>query len=642
MNDASKGSAGEPEVFQSAAPGLDVAAFRAVFEQAPSAMIVLDREGRVLMWNRNAETLTGWTAAEIVGQLVPYVPPEGWDTFRVRHAEAFAGGPMPELVIQRRTRTGELRDLSVARNALRDANGDIFGILGILVDVTDRRREEATHRRDEENLRGIIERAPEAIAVHRFGQIVYANPHAVALLGFRHADDLVGRPILSFIREADRAVAVERVRRTLEEGIDAPPLEEVFIRSDGTDLPVEVTALRILFDGQPSVLVFARDLRERKRLEAQMRTVDRLASLGRLASGVGHEINNPLSYVMGNLELVDQALNEVEPELRARLREHIADAHEGADRVRLIVRDLKVFSRSDAEDRESLDVRRVLYSCVNMAMPEIRKVARLERRYEETPPVLVNEARLAQVFLNLLMNAAQAIPDGASTSHVIAIATHADDPTRVTIEVSDDGAGMTAETRARIFEPFFTTRGGRGTGLGMAICQNLVSEMGGTIAVASTVGKGTKVTVVLPAVTIDAAPPSAHVSPQVTQKAVKRRILVVDDERLVATTVAAILSDHDTEVVSSGREAIARIDAEPFDLVLCDLMMPEIGGIDIFEHVRAHWPGRESRIVFMTGGAFTPRASRFLDEVPNAWIEKPFRIDELVQLVTKVLDGLPK
>jgi PAS domain S-box-containing protein len=353
------------------------------------------------------------------------------------------------------------------------------------------------------DFRALIEVMPDAIGVYESDRVLYANPAMVELLGYERADEVVGMPAIEVVFPEDRAFVVARMRAFGERGKHAPPPEERFCHRDGSPVPVEVSTRAIVFDGVPATLVHARDLTERKHLEAQVVMGDRLASVGRLAAAVGHEINNPLAYVLANVDLALERLAEPDAGAPARLAEIVemlTEAREGANRVRHIVRDLKVFSRGETEAKSRIDPRRVLDSCLNLARGEIRQRAEVVRRYEETAPVLANEARLGQVLLNLLVNAAHAIPEDDDRPHRIEVGTRSDAEGRVVIEVSDNGVGMREELRSRIFEPFFTTKtAGRGSGLGLSIARSIVVALGGSISVESEVGHGSTFRVVLPA-----------------------------------------------------------------------------------------------------------------------------------------------
>jgi signal transduction histidine kinase len=230
--------------------------------------------------------------------------------------------------------------------------------------------------------------------------------------------------------------------------------------------------------------------------QEQLLVADRLASVGRLAAGVGHEINNPLAYILSNLRYIQDELQQLEaspsPEARQELLEAISEAREGADRVRLIVRDLKTLSRPDDVSLGPVDLVTVLRSAARMAAHEIRGRARLVEELGEVPPVHGNALRLGQVFLNLLLNAAHAITPGRAEENEIRVVARPGDAGLVIVEVRDTGCGIPPENLQRIFEPFFTTKPeGVGTGLGLAVCRSILSSLGGSIHVESQPGRGT-------------------------------------------------------------------------------------------------------------------------------------------------------
>jgi CheY-like chemotaxis protein len=360
-----------------------------------------------------------------------------------------------------------------------------------------------------------------------------------------------------------------------------------------------------------------------------------MTSMGTLAAGVAHEINNPLAATMANLEFARrelQPLGEHVPNLAETL-DALKDASETADRVRLIVRDLKVFTRADEERRAPVDVRLVLESAVRMVWNEIRHRATLQRKYDDIPPVLANEARLGQVFLNLLVNAAQAIPEGHAEANVIGLRVATDAAGRVVVEVRDTGVGIPPAVRDHVFEPFYTTKAvGVGTGLGLAICQRIVAEMEGEIGLDSEVGQGTTFRVTLPAATAKAAA-ALPVPTPVSRR--RGHILVVDDEMPVARAIARALGlFHQVATVGSGREALATLrGGATFDLILCDIMMPEMTGAELHAELVSSMPETAATMVFMTGGAFTPAARDFLDRVTNERVEKPIDMKGLLELI---------
>jgi CheY-like chemotaxis protein len=275
-----------------------------------------------------------------------------------------------------------------------------------------------------------------------------------------------------------------------------------------------------------------------------------------------------------------------------------------------------------------------------MAGNEIRHRANVVRDYGNTPLVVANDARLSQVLVNLLVNAGQAIPPGRANDNEIRIRTSTDACGRAVIEVTDTGAGIESEILKKLFVPFFTTKpAGVGTGLGLAICQRIVHDLGGEIAVTSVVGQGSTFRVALPAAPAPEAP--AVTSSVATRSARRAKILVVDDDAVVATTIRRVLSKHhDVVSANSGEEAARKIaDGETFDLILCDLMMPVVTGMELHARLRTTAPAQAERMLFMTGGAFTPEARSFLAALTRPSLDKPFDSKQLIALVNERLQG---
>ncbi|MBK9263614.1 MAG: PAS domain S-box protein [Polyangiaceae bacterium] len=247
-----------------------------------------------------------------------------------------------------------------------------------------------------------------------------------------------------------------------------------------------------------------RDVTERKRYEAQLALTERLASLGTLAAGIAHEINNPLSYVIGNLAFAvdtlasDRACGDAAPQ-SSEIRNALSEALEGARRIAGIVRDVKMFSRADRETLKLVDPTSVVEASLRMVQSNIEGRARVVREISEVPRVLGNEARLSQVIVNLLMNAVQALPDRPAAENQITVALRCEHRA-VVMEVRDNGAGISEESLRHVFDPFFTTKPvGEGMGLGLSICNSIINAHGGRIDVDSTVGIGTAFRVILPA-----------------------------------------------------------------------------------------------------------------------------------------------
>jgi two-component system, cell cycle sensor histidine kinase and response regulator CckA len=374
-------------------------------------------------------------------------------------------------------------------------------------------------------------------------------------------------------------------------------------------------------------------------------SLERMASLGRLAAGVAHEINNPLAYVLGSVELIERAFAEIgalhvgaarTEEILSGAQSALANAKDGVERIRAIIKELTTFSGAVPESRHPVDVEAVLDSTLNLTWNELRHRMRVVKCYGHVPEVLGDEGRLSQVFVNLFLTAGQAVPNGHQG--VLRISTASEDK-KVIICIQDDGIGIAPEDLPYVFEPFFSTeRKGGGAGLGLAICRNVVTALGGAISVSSVPEAGTRFTVTLLAVGADEALAEGKRARSRDRVKSRARILIIDDEPLLGQTLRFAFQDkHDVEVAASGREALERLAKDSaFDLVLCDLMMPDVSGEHVYRAVAEHSPGLLPRFVFMTGGAFTERAQEFLAHFTGRQLEKPFNIDEVESLLSEL------
>ncbi|HEU4615347.1 MAG TPA: ATP-binding protein, partial [Kofleriaceae bacterium] len=388
-------------------------------------------------------------------------------------------------------------------------------------------------------------------------------------------------------------------------------------------------------------VIVARDITDKKQTEMQLMLADRMASVGTLAAGVAHEINNPLAAVIANLDMALQDVIALEERvvLPSDLLDELRDARLSADRVREIVRDLKLFSRTQEERQGAVNVEKVLESTLRMAWNEVRHRAKVVKEYGNVPRVTANESRLGQVLLNLIVNAVQAIPEGNFLNNQIRIKTYTEGD-NVVIGIRDTGSGIPPEVQRRLFTPFFTTKPvGVGTGLGLAISHRIVTAMNGTITFESEVGKGTEFRITLPIAPATVQPITARV-PTAKLASRRGRVLVIDDEESLGHAIRRYLAqEHDVEAVTSARVALDLLSGGArYDVILCDLMMPQITGMELHESVTRLDAAQAAKIVFVTGGAFTESARTFFETTPNPRIEKPFDLKTLRHLVNELID----
>jgi len=503
---------------------------------------------------------------------------------------------------------------------------------------------EADHRALVDGLKQVVFR------VDALGCWSFLNQAWLTFSGKR-IDDTLGHSMIDFVHPDDRQAAIEILQRLAITPDKAQHAELRFVSPSGEVRRVELRAtaqndVAGQFAGATGTIA---DVTEARLLRAQLMTADRMASVGLLAAGVAHEINNPLAAIVANVEYVRAALTPgatppaglTDREQADEVTASLEDASEAAKRVRDIVHDLRVLSRVDSRERRPVDVQRTMEGTIRIAWNEIRHRARLTRDYNAIPPVKANEAELGQVFLNLLVNAAQSIPTGSADKYEIRVCTFTDESGRAVIEVHDTGEGIPADVVRELFEPFFTTKpAGVGTGLGLAICRRIVTSLGGTIDARSEVGKGSVFQVVLPSaigVAPDAVDPE---QPSPDSVPPEGRILVIDDDEVVVDAVRRALRAKDVTTLTSAADALALLRAgERFDAIISDMMMPNMSGQALYEATLSLAPDQAARIVFLSGGAFTDRTQEFLASVPNARLDKPFIPSALRAVIRKAIRG---
>jgi signal transduction histidine kinase/CheY-like chemotaxis protein len=425
----------------------------------------------------------------------------------------------------------------------------------------------------------------------------------------------------------------------LRDGVEFPPSEYGVLGVPGR--VVEIKSIACEWDGEQAVLAFARDVTERNAIQRRLVESDRLAALGTLAAGVAHEINNPLTYAQLSADHVTRLLKTsgLPDETLALLRGYLDNIDHAIARVASITQSLRSFAKGDADAPGPVDLDLVLTHALKMVDNDLRHAARLVREVAPVPPVLGNAARLEQVFVNVLINAIKALPPDRDQPHEIHVAAgYVGD--RVTVTIRDTGCGIPAALRGRIFEPFFTTRDvGRGMGLGLSVSKTIVEALGGEIEVDSIENIGTTVRIHLPAYQArthaakHASAAAGVVPPAAVSASPRRRVLVVDDEALICRTIQQVLSrSHDVAVATTGSDALALVASSRFDFILCDVMMPDMNGHELYRRVAAQHPGLERRFVFMTG-ALAPGVAKALEELPNPWLAKPFDVKDVLELI---------
>jgi signal transduction histidine kinase len=375
------------------------------------------------------------------------------------------------------------------------------------------------------------------------------------------------------------------------------------------------------------------DMTAERELQQRLLLAERMSAIGTLTASIIHEIKNPLTFVWSHLRSLRDSGEPSSGEAAQLVRE----AYEGAERIRIIANEITFLSHGgDGTEVETVNLKQVLDSVIRMAQPETQHRATVVREYEDgSLYIRGSQTRVSQVFLNL-------IDPGNRMQNTITVRARSTDKDRVCIEVQDTGPGISSQLLRRIFDPFVTTKpAGRGTGLGLSICRRIVHSLEGTIEMQSHPGQGTVARVVLPRAAraqrpLTVPPPSMSAIRRAARG--KLSVLVVDDEPVIARLIQKALVDHDVTTAHDGREAVALMAENAYDVILCDLIMPEMTGMDVYRAALQRETPVNERIVFMTGGAFTQRARDFLQSVPNLRIEKPFDLTHLERTIYEAAD----
>ncbi len=546
--------------------------FREAFELLPIA-IGVHRDGRIQFANRRLAKMAGRShgmvllGSEVLDLFHPDDRPIAKE--RLEHAQV-------EPVELRLFAHGATVHADVGFISGLEFDGAPSALL-YAIDLTAKRQAEAALEKSERTRRALLAALPDLVLrFSRSGDLLDVHISG-AMSGAELMQPFIGmngREIVKLLPDIPEGL-LDRGMMLLEETAKTGKENVLELSSTALGEPRDFEC-RLIQLPHDEVLVLARDISEKKHAQQQFAVTERMASVGVLAASVAHEINNPLTFVMANLDslLDDLGRADTGGELdTAAAAAAVRDALDGARRISKIASDLRVFSRSNEHgESELVDVREVLDSAMSLTANEIRHRAQLRRDLGDVPLVNADPHRLAQVFVNLLVNAAQALPDEAPpTGHEIRVTTGLAEDGRVAVAVTDTGKGISSANLSRIFEPFFTTKERHGgTGLGLPVCLRLVSEMGGDIQVESKLGAGARFTVLLPATSgrIKRAKARTEPPPQSAQVG-KWRLIIVDDEPAILRALKRVLRDHDVETYSDPQAALDRLRAGPTpDLVL--------------------------------------------------------------------------
>ncbi len=528
----------------------------------------------------------------------------------------------------------------VKGKVILDRQGKPYRMAGSLSDTT-----ELVHVSKDldftiQSYHALLKHSPDGALIYNEKEILSTNPAMLKFLGYPRESDLVGHSLLK-ITDSFATFFEPQIRRLRgDEGSIVS-----FLSAENTVKEGEVSGLKVQFDKKIVNCILVRDVTQRRILEERLQAVERVIAVGTMASGIAHEINNPMAYIHSNVEFVRSELSalkdtliqgDVEPEnivgIVNDLDAALADTLNGSQRVRTIVKDLKSLSHSsENEALEVVDVLAVIETSMAIVKRKLSNETNLITRFDHTPPALFSTGRLGQVLLNLLINAAHSIQSSSRGDNEICISTdHTDD--EVFIRIIDTGTGIPEKVRSKIFDPFFTTKPtGAGTGLGLSICYNIMKRLGGNLTFETELGVGTTFTIHLPRAPEDSIEES-NVS------ATTHHILVIDDDEKIGLMMQRLLQPiYRVTYVNSALEGLSTLDKKgDIDLIICDAMMPDVSGYDLLDKLKVNHLTMMAHFILMTGGTLeTNRFQQYKDTFGTPVLYKPFDLDVLKNTISQ-------
>jgi len=673
------------------------ASLEALVRNAPLAVLSLDREGRVLSWNPAAERMFGWRAEEVMGRPLPIVPSGKEAEFRGIVDAVLGGESLTAVEVSRHRKDGSRVEISVSTAPLRDAQGDIYGVIAVTQDITDRKHAQAAAKLGEARLAALFELSQKSAATED-ELVEYALEEAVRLtgseFGYFHivADDQSGQLLCRWSSAVKKARSANREPPPPSSKVgvwaDCARLQRPVVHNEYKDLPdreglppghppilrhmsapvlvddqvvaiagvanklseydeSDVRQLQLFLDGLWKLLQQKRAIAEQQRLEEQLRVSQRMDAIGRLAAGIAHDFNNLLAVIVGFAELLHRDMRAEDP-----LHEYVKEIGDAGDRAARLTRQLLAFSRKQVLNPEVLSLNHIVLDLERMLRrtlgEHIELVTDLEQRLGAS---LLDRGQVEQVVLNLVVNARDAMPQGGTITIVTAnerldaaacAALGEIEPGRyVSLTVRDTGHGIDAATRERVFEPFFTTKApGEGSGLGLSTVYGIVSQSGGVIRLDSEKGAGATFTIYFPRVEAEASPsqppPNVGPDPRGTET-----ILVTEDESSVRRLVQKILIDAGYRVLVAANAGEALLQCEqwegPIDMLLTDVVMPHMSGKALADRLASLRPGM--KILYMSGFESSVVACHGVQGLRTNLLTKPFSAAELTRIVRATLDG---
>ncbi|MDN4186392.1 MAG: histidine kinase N-terminal 7TM domain-containing protein [Dehalococcoides mccartyi] len=609
-------------------------AYPIIVQQMNDGVLVFDSSDHLLETNPAACRMTGLDNSMVGHELkdICHLSPL---------LECLAIADFGHLDLESTSKTkGQFFDLD--KQPLFDKRQQQVGWLATIRDVSQRKQTAQELKERKEQYFTLVEHGNDGIAIVQNGLIIYANSKIKEMSGYQ-LEEILEKPFTQFVSPEQRKTVEKYYQKRIGGQESAGRYEARLINKQGQEVYVEISASIIEYEGQIADIAIVRDLTANKQAELENRKLrdkaemaSRLAAIGEMAAGIAHEINNPLTGVIGFSELL-ATRGDLPKEVMADLQ----IINHGSQRVVEIVKRLLTFARQNKPVKTRLDVHELLDNTLEFRS-YVFKTANIEviRQYDpKLPWITADPGQLQQVFLNIFINAEQAMRKVHDGGKITITTTRKDQ--FLSIRIADDGPGMTPEVKAKIFQPFFTTKGPKdGTGLGLSLAMAIILDHHGTIEVESEYGQGTAFTINLPLDSeTEASSGRTAISPPIKASKRTASIMVVDDEEHICQLVSRVIEQmhHKAESFNDPTQALLKLESDSYDLILLDISMPGMSGLEFYSRIIAKRPELADRVIFMTGDMAAPGLEARLKQTDLMYIVKPFQPAALEQFLSKVL-----
>jgi PAS domain S-box-containing protein len=606
-----------------------------MFESVTDGIVVTTLDGTVLKVNERAAQMIGYASDdELLGKnCFDCVAPGDHEKMAKNMQKVIKEGLIKRQEYTMLKADGAEFPAELSTNILKDASGNVIGLITIARDITERKQMEKLFKT-------VTNSSQVGIYITQDGKFQMANPQFQKLTGFSE-DELIGMDSLSLVLDEDRDMVRKNALKMLK-GERSSPYQFRVVNKAGENRWVMETVSSIPYRGRRAILGNCMDISERrqteereKQLEQELNLAGRLASIGQLAAGVAHEINNPLTGVIGFSHLM------LSRDIPDDIKQDLQVIHSEAQRVAKIVENLLVFAHQRKTGREYVDINEIINRVLELRAYEM-KVNNIEvepRLDPELPLTIADAGQLQQVFLNIVLNAEHFMVKAHNRGRLLVKTEKANGNIRASF--TDDGTGISLENLDKIFNPFFTTKEvGKGTGLGLSICHSIITQHQGRIYAQSQLGKGATFVIELPIVAEPVQTEKAEESKKEPQKSRGAKILVVDDEQAILTFLSRLLTEwgHTVETINNADAALERLKTERYSLILLDIKLPGMSGIELYHHIEETVPALTRRVIFITGDVMESTTRDFLEKTKAAHITKPLDIEVLKKMINRALN----